>query len=44
MIAEMQQPTMNNIAVEDWLRVHRQLIAAEIAFTDKAMEAVQGHA
>lgn len=29
-------------AVEDWLRVHRQLLASEAAFTDSAMRAAAG--
>lgn len=33
---------MNKDAVEDWLRVRRQLLAMEVVFTDLAMQAASG--
>ena len=35
---------MNNAAVQEWLRVRRELLASEAAFTDFAIKVANGEA
>jgi hypothetical protein len=38
----MQREQEQRALIEDWLRVHRTLMAAEAAFTELAMQAAAG--